>query len=522
MNHRTLTASLLGLLAAAPALPQERLDEQAIARLKVEGFQHSQVMETLSYLTDVYGPRLTGSPGLKAASDWTVGKLRTWGLDDPRLESWGTFGRGWSLQRFSLEMTSPSYSRLIAYPHAWSPSIAGTLTGSPILVEIAGKDDFQKYRGKLRGQIVLRGKPRPARSRFEAYGKRLDETELTRESRAINPGEPKGFWEEDEEWQKDLQKETEILDFFRDEGVALLIEPSERDGAVLHVAALGYYVGNTGQSFPSFVMAKEQYGRILRLLEKNVPVKLEASLETSYPDEDPKGYNVVAELPGTDPALRDEVVMLGAHLDSWHSGTGATDNAAGSAVMLEVLRLLKTTGLRTRRTVRLALWTGEEQSYFGSAGYVTKHFGDLRTLELRPEHEKLAVYLNLDNGSGRIRGVYLQGNEAARPIFEALLKPFDYLEATTLSVENTGGTDHLAFNAVGLPGFQFIQDPLDYDTRTHHTNIDLYENVIEDDLKQASVIIASVAYHAANRDEKFPRPEMPKPQPAKKKPTEQP
>jgi carboxypeptidase Q len=512
MKDRTVVAALFFLVAAAPGVSrsQERVDEQAVARIKVEGFQHSQVMDTLGYLTDVYGPRLTGSPGLKAASDWCVKRLGEWGLQNPRLESWGTFGRGWSVERQSIEMTSPRYSRLIAYPHAWSPGIEGTLEGSPVLVEIKGKEDFDKYRGKLKGAIVLRGKPLPARSRFEPYGTRYDAEELAKEGGRINPGEPKSFWADQEAWDKDVAKEREIVDFFKSEDISLLIEPSERDDLVVHVAGLGYYLGTTGQTFPSFVMAKEHYTRILRLLDRTVPVTLEVSLQTKFYD-NAEGTNVLADLPGSDPALRDEVVLLGAHLDSWHSGTGATDNGAGSAAILEAMRILKATGLSPRRTIRLGLWTGEEQGYFGSVGYVTKHFGDLKTMKLLPEHAKLAVYLNLDNGSGRIRGVYLQGNEAARPIFEAFLKPFEYLDATTITTENTGGTDHLPVNGIGLPGFQFIQDPLDYDNHTHHTNIDVLDNAIEDDLKQAAVIIASVAYDAAMRDQKFPRPPMPEP-----------
>lgn len=519
MKHPTIVAALLALVVSAPTWAQERVDEQATSRIKVEGFQHSQVMDTLSYLTDVYGPRLTGSPGLKEASDWCVRRLGEWGLQNPRLESWGTFGRGWSVERQSVEMTSPRYSRLIAYPHAWSPGIDGTLRGSPVLVEIRGKEDFDKYRGKLRGAIVLRGRPVPATSRFEPYASRYDEKQLETDAQAINPGEPESFWADQEASEKDSAREREIVDFFRSEGIALLIEPSDRDDLVVHVQGLGYYLGNADQGFPSFVMAKEHYGRIVRLLDKKIPVTLEVSLQTRFYD-NVEGDNVLAELPGSDPALRDEVVMLGAHLDSWHSGTGTTDNGAGSAAMMEAMRILKATGLSPRRTIRLGLWTGEEQDYFGSVGYVTKHFGDLKTLKLLPEHEKLAVYLNLDNGSGRIRGVYLQGNEAARPIFEAFLKPFAYLDATTITTENTGGTDHLPFNAIGLPGFQFIQDPLDYDNHTHHTNIDVFENAIEDDLKQASVIIASVAYDAAMRDQKFPRPRMPEPQQKQPSPTQ--
>ncbi len=264
------------------------------------------------------------------------------------------------------------------------------------------------------------------------------------------------------------------------------------------------------QNFPAVVLAREHYGRIMRLVEKNIPVNLSVNVETQFHTEDQTGYNVLADIPGTDPRLKDELVMLGGHYDSWHAATGATDNAAGCAVMMEAMRILKTLGVRPRRTIRVALWTGEEQDYYGSIGYVKKHFGDPQTLKLLPGHEKLSAYFNLDNGAGKIRGVNLQGNEAVRPIFDAYLAPFHYLGATTLTTANAGGTDHMAFEALGLPGFQFIQDPLEYNTRTHHTNLDFYEAVVEDDLKQAAAVIATFVYHTAMRDERLPREALPK------------
>jgi hypothetical protein len=505
----TLVSGVLALRLSAAA--EERVDEEMIARIKMEAFQSSRVMDTVEHLTDVYGPRLTGSPNLEAASLWARDRLTSWGLADSRLEAWGRFGRGWSIERFSVEMTAPSYDRLAAYPHAWSPSTAGPIAGEPVLVEIAGKDDFAKYRGKLKGAIVLRGKPSRNRRRFEPLATRYGDEDVQELGRSMNPGEPASYWADMDEWEKDTEKEREIAEFFRGEGISVLLEPSERDWGIVHVAGLGYYLGNEGDWFPSFVVAKEQYGRMVRLLERKVPVELEISLSVKFHDEDPQGYNVIAELPGSDARLRDEIVMLGAHLDSWHSATGATDNATGSAAVMEAMRVLKAVGARPRRTIRLALWTGEEEGYFGSVGYVKSHFGDPDTMRLAPEHAKLSAYFNLDNGTGRIRGVYLQGNEAARPILEAYLKAFDYLEASSLTVQNTGGTDHLAFVALGLPGFQFVQDPVDYDTRTHHTHLDVYEAALEDDLKQASAILASVAYHAAMRDGMFPRPALPAP-----------
>ncbi|HEY7543278.1 MAG TPA: M20/M25/M40 family metallo-hydrolase [Blastocatellia bacterium] len=507
---KRISILLLFIFVFSPlARAEERVDEQIIARIKTEGFQNSQAMETLFYLTDVYGPRLTNSPNLKAASEWARDQMKKWGMENAQLEPWGTFGKGWSVKKYSAEMSEPQYMNLIAYPKAWSPSTNGTVAGKPILVEVKSKDDFVKYRGKLRGMIVLNGKPQATRGGFAPDATRLTDGDLAKQSQAINPGEPKSYWEEEKEWLEILTKQREIIKFFRDEGVAVLLEASVRDHAV--VRAQGFYDFNPEDNLPSFVLAREHYGRIARLLEKNIPVKLEFNLQSVFHGEDTTGYNVVAEIPGTDPGLKDEVVMIGGHLDSWHSGTGATDNAAGCAVMMEAARILKAIGVHPRRTIRVALWTGEEQDYYGSLGYVKKHFGDPRTMQLKAEHAKLAAYFNLDNGTGRIRGVNLQGNEAVRPIFEAWLRPFNYLGAQTLATLNSGGTDHMSFDAVGLPGFQFIQDPIDYSSRTHHTNVDTYEYVIEDDLKVSAVIVASFVYHAAMRDEMLPRKPLPRP-----------
>jgi hypothetical protein len=505
-----LALTVFVVASASSSEASEFIDEAVLARIKMEGFQRSQVMETLSYLTDVHGPRLTGSPGLRSASAWSRDKLAEWGLRGAHLESWGRFGRGWSVEGHSVEITAPRYARLIAYPHAWSPGTTAPLTGEPVLVEINGEEDFGKYEGKLRDRIILRGKPARARSRFEAAATRIGGDEIERARRAIDPGEPRGYWEEGEEWEKDVAKERTILSFLQDQGVAAIVEASARDGAIVRVSALGYYLGTDFQRVASFVMAKEHYGMILRLLEKEVDVSLRLSLDVRFHQDDLDGYNVVAEIPGTDSRIGDEIVLVGAHLDSWHSGTGATDNASGSAVMMEAVRILAAIGVKPRRTIRIGLWTGEEQGYFGSIGHVRKHFGDPATQALQPGHDKLSAYYNLDNGTGRIRGVHLQGNEAARSVLRDMLAPFDYLEASSLTTTNTGGTDHMPFQALGLPAFQFIQDPIDYDTRTHHTNIDVYENVIEEDLQQAAVIIASLAYHTAMRDEKIPRPLMPK------------
>lgn len=510
---RTSLALLLAFVVSVPLLGEEAIDEAVIARIKTEGFQQSAVMDTLSWLSDVHGPRLTGTPALRRAGEWARDQLTRWGLTNAALESYGSIGRGWTLERFSIEMTEPQYMRIIGYPRAWSPAIASTLTGTPMVVEVKSKDDFDKYRGTLRGAIVMNGRPEPADIGFQPEAKRLTDDELKKQEGAIDPAAawadsaPKSFWDEEQEWQKILAKQTEVYKFFASEGIAALVEPSP---ITEDVRVGGFYDRVWRPAYPGFVLSREHYGRIVRMLDRKQPVKIAFTLAAQFAD-NVDGFNVVAEIPGTDSTLKTEVVMLGGHLDSWHAGTGATDNGAGCAVAMEAVRILQTIGARPRRTIRIALWTGEEQDYFGSIGYVEKHFGDMKTMALKPEHAKLAAYFNLDNGSGRIRGVNLQGNEAVRTIFDAWLRPFNYLGASTLTTLNTGGTDHMPFDALGLPGFQFIQDPLNYDTKVHHSNLDLYEAAVPDDLKQAAVIMASFVYHAAMRDARLPRKTLPKP-----------
>ena len=396
--------------------------------------------------------------------------MARWGLANARLEPWGTIPRTWGVRRYSAEMTAPAYMRMNAVPKAWTPGTRGVLAGTPVFVEVKSKEDFEKYRGKLKGAIVMNGKPGPTGPRFTPDATRWTDEDLAKEAGAVDPGEPRSYAEEAKEWVKFTAEADAITKFFSEEGIAALLEPSGRGLGVVRVAAQSYTLDTPYTTFPAFVVAAEHYGRVMRLLERKVAVRVELNSDATIVESPTTGYNVIAEIPGTDPKLKDEVVLLGGHLDAWHAGTGATDNAAGCAVMMEALRVLKAIGARPRRTIRVALWGGEEQDYFGSQGYVKRYLGDPTTGKPGPEHGKLAAYYNLDNGAGRIRGVYLQGNEAVRPIFESYLRPFHYLGATTLSARNTGATDHMPFEGVGLPGFQFIQDPNDYDTRTHHTS----------------------------------------------------
>jgi len=506
MTRATATLALTAALAV-PLAAAEPVDEAVIARIKTEGFQRSEVMETLSWLSDVYGPRLTASPNVRQAGEWARDQLTRWGLERAALEPYGPVGRGWVLDRFSIEMTEPQYMRITGYPRAWSPALAAPLTGTPTIVEVKTKEDFSRYHGKLRGAIVMNGRPTVAGPAFEPEASRLGDEELKKLEAQIDPAPPnmsdapKSFLDEEETFKKYLAAAADVWKFFGDEGVAAVITPSSIPE---DVRVDGFYDREYQATYPDFVISREHYGRLLRMIDKKIPVKVSLGLTSRFID-NVEGFNVVAEIPGTDPALKDEVVMLGGHLDSWHAGTGATDNGAGCAVALEAVRILKAIGIKPRRTIRVALWTGEEQDYFGSVGYVLKHFGDPKTGATKSEHAKLAAYFNLDNGSGRIRGVNLQGNEAVRPIFDAWLRPFHYLGATTLTTLNTGGTDHMVFDAVGLPGFQFIQDELNYETRVHHSNLDLYEEAVPDDLKQASVVLASFVYHASSRDAMLPR-----------------
>jgi len=507
----------------------DQVDEAVVARIKMEAFQHSRVMETLSELTDLHGARLRGSPGYAAAADWARQRLVDWGLPRVAFEPGGFPGPGWQVRRFSVEMTEPMYLRPAAQPLAWSPSTTGRLSGTPVLVTVSSPADFDKYRGKLKGAIVMNGRPRTgAATSFTPGAARFTNDELARASAAIDPAEHvldtydgPDYAGAERARRQGLETRAAIARFFRDERVAAVLVASPlssniitaTDASGFDLSGPDWKIPNPDLAPPSFVLGREDYGRIARLVERKRPVTLEVQLDVEI-IRPVKSVNIIAELPGSDPRLADEVVMLGGHFDSWHTGTGATDNAAGSAVMMEVVRILKTIGVKPRRTIRLALWDAEEGGHIGSSTYIRNHFADPRTMVLKPEHGKLAGYFNLDNGTGKIRGVFLQGNEAVRPIFEQWLKPFAGLGATALAIQRVGGTDHLDFDHVGLPAFQFVQDPIDYETRTHHTNLDVLESIQEADLQQAAAIIATFVYHTAMRDEKLPRTPLPKAPPS--------
>jgi hypothetical protein len=622
---------LLAIAAAAFAQTSDTGD--LVARIKTEGLEKSQVMATLSYLSDVIGPRLTASPNMKHANEWTRDKMTEWGLQNAHLEAWGPFGRGWSLERFSAQIVSPQNIPLIAFPKAWSTGLRGPYTGEVVFIEANSEEDLAKYHGRLKGAIVLNSPIREVKAHFEAQGARFSDEELLakanqtpgqggrrfggggRPGGAPGAGGPgsgapggappaggpgagapgavgqppavggpgvgragAGAGRFAGAGGAQFAMAGRKYRFYQDEGVALVVESSRGDGGTMFVQSAtvppppaasngragapagappstggltptapgagspdaapgtpgtaaggqppagGARAGRRGAGartaarrvspwdkdapkiVPQIVVSVEHYNRMVRMIQAGEKLKMNVELAVKFYDQDLMGYNTIAEIPGTD--LKDEIVMLGAHMDSWHSGTGATDNGAGCAVAMEAVRILRTLNLHPRRTIRVALWSGEEEGLLGSRAYVTQHFGARGTsgeLEKKPEYDKFSCYFNLDNGTGKIRGVYCQGNEAVKPIFAEWLAPFKDMGATTVTISNTGGTDHQSFDGIGLPGFQFIQDTIEYDTRTHHSNEDVFDRIQADDMKQASVIMANFIYNAAMRDEKLPR-----------------
>jgi carboxypeptidase Q len=508
--------------ASLPAWSQEKIDLEMVSRIRYEGFRNSKVMEIASGLMDGIGPRLTGSPNAKRANEWTRDQLTSFGLSNTHLESWGPFGRGWVNDYVNVRMTSPAVAPLIAYAKAWTPGTNGVMKGKCIRVKIEDKKDFDKYRGKLAGMIALFGPDPEVKTVSQPLFERLSEKELAEIGQYQIPSEKAAL--AFRQYQKRLAFQKELNKFLAEEKVLAIVDHGYGSfgGGTVFVQSGGTWKTGETSTVPAVTVALEQWDRIARLLEQNKDVELELNVANTFYDDDPMQYNTVAEIPGTD--KKDELVMVGAHLDSWHAGTGATDNGAGTVVMIEAMRILKALGVKPRRTIRIGLWTGEEQGLLGSQFYVQQHFGSrppidtpemkgmptLRRREagpvtVKPEQAKVSVYFNVDNGSGKLRGVYLQENAAVAPIFEAWMQPFKDLGMTTLTMRNTGGTDHLSFDAVGIPGFQFIQDPLDYDTRTHHSNMDVYERLQADDLKQAAVVVATFVYNAAMRDAMFPR-----------------
>ncbi|HEY0676780.1 MAG TPA: M20/M25/M40 family metallo-hydrolase [Chitinophagaceae bacterium] len=505
--RKLFAAGLLLIISISLRAQEEKLDNAMIEKIRTEGLRNSKVMDIAFYLTEVSGPRLQGSPGYTRASNWAKNKLAEWGLQDAKLEAWGEWGKGWELQRSYLAMTQPYYKPFIAFPKAWTAGSNGLKTADVILLTAKDSAELLTYRGKLKEKIILIPRNDTLKPSFAADALRYSDEDLGKmaafvpgnaaNTRRGNPGGGR---------QGAMSMVNRIKEMARTEGAAGILSASTRgrDGT-LFVSGGGSYAANAPENVLDIMIAYEDYMTMQRLLMNNIAVKTEVDVKTRFYKDDVKGYNVIAEIKGTDPALKDELVMLGGHLDSWHGSVGATDNAAGCAVMMEAVRILKTLGVQPRRTIRIALWGGEEQGLHGSRNYVRNHFTDTVTRTPNAAGEKVSVYFNLDNGTGKIRGIYLQGNADAKPIFSKWLEPFRDLGARTVTLQNTGGTDHLAFDAIGLPGFQFIQDEIEYDSRTHHTNMDSFDHLMADDLKQAATIVATFVYHAAMRDQKIPR-----------------
>jgi hypothetical protein len=601
-TFRTITTTLLAagfLDLIAPAArtaqpggttnsPAQPSLAEATARIRDEGLNRSQVMPTLSYLTDVIGPRLTGSPNLRRANEWTRDKLTAWGLTNAHLEAWGPFGRGWTLKSFSAQVVEPQTIPLIAWPKAWSPGLDKPVTGPVVYFDAKSEADLEKFKGKLKGALVLATPPRELRARFEPMATRITESNLLRMANAgpesrrdFFPGRPVptnappatstvppaatnaaaratnvARHAAPPGARSAPLSSSRLLAFAAQEQAAVFVTgSSEGDGGTIFVAQASVpsaasrgtnapeaggrsgtsaWATNAANSLPQIAVASEDYNRLVRMIQQGETLRMTVDLRVQFHDADLMAYNTIAEIPGGD--LKKELVMVGAHIDSWHVGTGATDNGAGVAAAMEAVRIIKALKLQPRRTIRIGLWSGEEQGLLGSRAHVSRHFGyytnvtnvalarsprdeSNNTRRTRPgqgsspnrklvrhgDHENFSAYFNLDNGTGKIRGVYMQNNEAVRPVFRKWLQPFADLGAETLTFGNTGGTDHIAFDSVGLPGFQFIQDPIDYWTRTHHSTADVYDRIQAEDMKQAATIMAAFLYNAAMTDEKLPR-----------------
>jgi carboxypeptidase Q len=518
----------------------ESVDLAMYARIRDEAVSHTHVMEYASGLMDGIGPRLTGSPNLKRANEWTRDQFTAMGCSNAHLEDWGEFGMGWQQVNTWLRMTAPDTAVFIAQAAPWSPATKGAITAPAIWVDIKDEKDFDKYKGKLAGKIVFFGAMRDVKPVEKPLFTRDEEADLKRiQTYPLEAPNPDFSFQS---FLKGLAVREKIGKFLADEQALAVITPS-RDGRN-NGGSGGTIFDDTGAGFgwliyqrehanplPVAVTAIENYGRVYRLLKAGVPVSLELDIDSKFYGDHEHGFDTVAEIPGTDPKLRDEIVMVGGHLDSWASATGATDNGAGTIVAMEVMRILTALGVKPRRTIRVGLWTGEEQGEFGSYGYVKQHFGEIPRstapdqltvteydrdasgpIIFKPEFQKISAYFNLDNGSGRVRGIYLQQNAAVAPIFAQWIAPLADLGVGTLTMRDTGGTDHEAFDAVGIPGFQFIQDPLDYGSRTHHSNMDTYERLQPEDLAQAAAVEAIFAYNAAMREQMLPRKPIPHPE----------
>ncbi len=524
MKFVKLSVTLFLLIGSVSA--QEKVDTAMMSKIRDEGWNRSQAKELLSWMTDVYGPRLTASPEYNAAAQWAKNKFTEMGMENVHLDSWGPFGRGWRLKRYSALLVGRQIQPLVSYPKAWSPGLGSKdVEGEVVYLDADSVEQLAAYKGKLKGKFVLIGTPASPKPYFNPPATRYADSSLLQMANADVPGSGarsryagtpsanarKAANFAYERWQLLMNEKVAAVltssPTTRSEGGNISVMgasvPTHPDTPFTSIYRVSAYHAKAPKNLPPQVeLGNEAFGRIVRMIEKGEKPKVHMTLDVEWTStKDDSSYNVIAEIPGTD--LKDEVVMIGAHFDSWHGGTGATDNGTGSASVMEAMRILKATGAKPRRTIRAALWGGEEQGLLGARGYVTKHFGVKDSL--KPAAEKFAAYFNNDNGTGKVRGIYMQGNEELRSMFRAWFKPFNDMGAATLTPLSTGGTDHQAFDGVGLPGFQFIQDQIEYGTRTWHSTADVWERAIDEDMRQAAILMAAFAYNAAMRDEKLPR-----------------
>lgn len=529
---RLSAAAVIGLTAAALVSAQsaERADTAAIAKIREQGLSQSKVMDHLFWLTDVYGPRLAGSRESEEAGDWVVKTLQSWGLQNVRKERFA-FGKGWSLKRFHATMTEPRVMPIIGMPKAWSSGTKGAVTADVVRPAITNAQDAEAWRGKLRGKIVLTQPAREVRMLEGRIVLRMNDKDI---EEALGPTPPRGGGPGRASGAGAAAAGRgrgrgdvafNLNAFYQAEGVVALVDrgsdsdtsaggsdlswqTQRTDGGTVFVGAGGTRDASAGTGLPQVTIAVEHYNRMVRLLERNMPVKMELDVAVEFRDETPEqptSFNIIGELPGTD--LANEIVLIGGHFDSWHGATGATDNATGSAAMMEVLRIIKDAGLRPRRTIRIALWGAEEQGLIGSRDYAAKYLGEPG--KPGPEHARHSAYFNIDNGTGKIRGIWLQQNELVRPIFSAWIQPLKDLGVEILGPRSVASTDHSSIDRVGVPGFQFVQERLEYNSRTHHSNMDFYDRVQADDMKQIATVAAVFAWHAATRNGLLPRKPVP-------------
>jgi carboxypeptidase Q len=500
------------LLCAMLTWAQEKVDQNMVSKIREEALNKSRVMDIALHLTDLNGNRLANSPGYKKAAAYAVDFLKSIGIDNAHQEAWGEFGKGWEMEKAYFAMTAPYYKPILAYPKTWTVGTKGLKSAEVLVIEMKDSVALMNYKGKLKGKILLPDINYNYLHSFKADAERYSDDDLKKMADAA-PARQQRDTAQMRRMREQMQRAmgpqrmlTILKNMAKEEGAIAILSSSLRnhDGTIFAQGG-GSYKATDPDNFLDLVIGVEDYNTMLRISKNGMGVKVDADVKTKFYTDDLNGYNVIAEIPGTDPLLKDEVVMIGAHLDSWQTGTGATDNASGSSVMLEVMRILKSLQAQPRRTIRIGLWSAEEQGLLGSRAYVAKTFGGNAANPKTAAHEKFSSYFNIDNGTGKVRGIYLQGNEACKEIFAAWLDPFKDLGATTVTINNTGGTDHQSFDGVGLPGFQFIQDEIEYDTRTHHSNMDVYDHLIENDLKQIAAVVCSFAYHAAQRDQKIPR-----------------